>query len=121
MLISYGPAYLTAEEYARVLQERMDAYYKFLARALLSPARREIWEYHGHGLAELGICVRRDRLVRAVLQELGRAALAPGTYGRKVMRLLRSRSDDDVNWREWWAPTGFEPIKNLPPSTPRAV
>jgi hypothetical protein len=29
------------------------------------------------------------------------------------MRLARRRSQDDVAWREWWAPTGFEPIKGL--------
>jgi glycosyltransferase involved in cell wall biosynthesis len=121
ILTSYGRVYLSADEYERVVEQRMDVYYKFLARALLSPARQEIWEHHTRGLAALGIAVRRDRLTRAILGELGRAVLAPATYARKIARVMGSGADDEVSWREWWAPTGFEPIKNLPASKPRAA
>lgn len=121
ILAGYGRVYLTADEYERVMKQRTDVYYKFLARALLSPFRREIWQHHRSGLAALGIVVRRERVARAILEELGHAAMAPGTSVLKIARLLRSRTDDEVNWREWWAPTGFEPIKNLPASKPHVA
>jgi glycosyltransferase involved in cell wall biosynthesis len=120
MLKMYGPVYLTPDEYEHVVQERMDVYYTFLARALLSPARREILRYHGDGLCELGFPVQRLRLARAMLGQCGRAVLAPAANLRKVARLIRSRSNDETAWREWWAPTGFEPIKSVPPRGSRA-
>jgi hypothetical protein len=121
ILITYGPVYLTSQEYEHVLQERLDVYYKFLARALLSPERRELWRYHRAGLRELGLPVSRRRLARALLQQIGQVALAPGTELRKVARLMRSPSENDVGWRQWWAPTGFEAVKTVSVSDPRAT
>ena len=122
MLKAYGPVYLTPDEYERVVRERMVVYHRYLARALLTPARRDIWTYHSEGLAALGVPVRRRQLARAMLAELGRAARAPGTTLKQLVRLVRPRgidpaggSNEDVGWREWWAPTGFEPIKGLRP------
>jgi glycosyltransferase involved in cell wall biosynthesis len=122
MLKAYGPVYLAPDEYERVVRERMATYYRYLARALLTPARREIWKYHGEALAALDFPVRRRRLARAMLAEGARAALSPGTNLKKLVRLLRARGNEEVEgsageiaWREWWAPTGFEPIKGLPP------
>jgi hypothetical protein len=114
MLKLYGPVYLTADEYERAVRERMDLYYRFLARALLSPDRREILEFHTRGLRDLGVPVRRDRIVRAMLQQLRRAVLAPRQSARKIVRLMRSRSEgDEEAWRHWWAPTGFERIRSV--------
>jgi glycosyltransferase involved in cell wall biosynthesis len=115
MLQIYGPVYLTPDEYRRALDERMQVYYKFLARALLTPARREILAYHREGLGKLGLPVPRRRLVRAMLEELGRAALTPRSHARKLARLVRAREhESEVAWREWWAPTGFERIRSVP-------
>lgn len=113
MLHAYGPVYLEPHEYDRVVQARLRVYYKYLARAIFTPAGREIWVHHRDGLAPLGIRLRPRRLVAAVLAELGRAALTPRETADKLVRLARRRSPDDVAWREWWAPTGFEPIKGL--------
>jgi glycosyltransferase involved in cell wall biosynthesis len=115
MLKTYGHVYLTPQEYERVVRERMAVYYQYLARALLTPARRDIWKYHTEGLAALGFPIRRRRLVRAVLAETARAARSPGSNLKKLVRLVRARSTEDLGWREWWAPTGFEPIKSLRP------
>jgi hypothetical protein len=121
ILKAYGPVYLTPDEFERVVEERMDAYYKFLARALLTPARREIWRYHREGLRELGIKVSRRRLSRAILQQLRQAAMSPGTEMRKVVRLMHSHGADEVSWREWWAPTGFEAVKSVDRPEPYAA
>ena len=114
ILLAYGPVYLSPGEYGRVLEERLELYYKFLARALVAADRDEIWRYHTAGLRELGLPLSRRRLVRAMLQEIGRAALRPGTSLRQLARLVRPRTDDDVSWRHWWAPTGFEAVKSVP-------
>ena len=119
MLKTYGPVYLTAEEYERALSERMATYYGFLARALLSPARREIWDYHIQRLAELGVVVRRSGVARAILRQVAHAFGGPVRELRNAVRVLRSRGSDEVAWREWWAPTGFEPIRSVRPSEPR--
>ena len=118
ILKMHGRAYLTADEYERVLEERMDAYYTFLTRTLLSPARRQMWRYHRDGLRDLGVPLSRGRLFRAILQQLLQSALSPGTELRNVVRLIRSRDADGPSWRQWWAPTGFEAVKSVEPSEP---
>ena len=120
ILMMYGPVFLAPDEFARAVEERMDAYYTFLARALLSPARRDIWRYHEAGLRQLGLAIRRDRLARAMAQQVRRVAFAPGNYIPKLVRLMRPRTGPDVAWREWWAPTGFEAIKSVRSSDRRA-
>jgi len=122
ILTTYGPVYFRPCEYERVLEERLDAYYKFLVRALLSPQRREIWRYHSEGLRQIGLTVSPRRLVRAALQQAGRVALSPGGELRKILRLAHASDDVDAGaWRQWWAPTGFEPIKNVPISDKHAA
>jgi glycosyltransferase involved in cell wall biosynthesis len=114
MLKEYGPFYLTSEEYALVVQERLSAYYTFMVRVLLSPARREIWRYHAQGLRELGFPLQRRRLLGAVVRELRDAVLPRGAQFFEVVRQMRSPADDDEShWREWWAPTGFERIRSV--------
>jgi hypothetical protein len=121
ILKAYGGIYLTPDEYERVVQERMEVYYKFLARALLSPAGGEILRHHRDGLRQLGFPLRRGPLLKAMLQQLLQAVLAPGPNIVKIARLMRPRTDDEIGWREWWAPTGFEAIKSVPRSeTPAA-
>ena len=119
ILTTYGPVFLAPREYERVMQERLDAYYRFLVRALLTPERREIWRFHRDGLRTLGLPVSRLRLSRALLQQVGQVALAPGTELRKVFRLLRHADDDDLSWRQCWAPTGFEAVKGVGGAEPR--
>jgi len=116
MVKAYGPVYLSAEEYERVVRERIASYYRYLARALLTSARREIWRYHTTELAALGFRVRRRAVARAMLAETVRAARAPGRNMGNLIRLVRSRrASEDVGWHDWWAPTGFEPISDSRP------
>jgi hypothetical protein len=118
MLVRYGRVYLRSEEFDLVVQERLEAYYRFLVRALLSPDRAEIWRYHTEGLRRLGFPVHHRRLAGAFLRDL-RDALLPHQL-RRVLRSVRSGGhEDSLYWREWWAPTGFERIRSvrLSPST----
>jgi glycosyltransferase involved in cell wall biosynthesis len=111
MTMKYGRAYLSAEELDRVVQERLDAYDRYLVRALLRPARREIWRYHTEGLRALGFAVRYGRLLRALGREVGRGLLPRATQVFGMMKA--GEHEDDMYWREWWAPTGFERIKSV--------
>jgi glycosyltransferase involved in cell wall biosynthesis len=118
ILTQYGPVFLSPEEYTQVLQQRLDAYYTFLARALLTPAGREIWAFHRDGLRALGFPVSARRLSRAMLQQVRRVVLSPRELG-KVARLVRAGRADETSWRQWWAPTGFETVQGVPASDPR--
>jgi glycosyltransferase involved in cell wall biosynthesis len=116
ILLRYGPVYLTPAEYAHVMAERLDAYHVFLARALLAPGGREIWAFHRDGLRALGIPISRARLLRTIGAQVARIALAPHTELAKVVRFLRPRDEDGLDWKYWWARTGFEPVAVTPGS-----
>jgi glycosyltransferase involved in cell wall biosynthesis len=113
ILTTYGGVYLTRAEFAEALAQRMEAYYKFLARALLAPGGREMWRYHRDGLRALGLPVSRLRLGRALLRQIRQVVTSPGHELPKLVRLLRRAASDDLNWHYWWAPTGFEAVKHV--------
>ena len=54
MLSTYGPTYLSEQEYAKTLRDTLIDYYLFLCRALFRADRRDIWHYHLPGLERLG-------------------------------------------------------------------
>jgi hypothetical protein len=89
----------------------MDAYYTFLARAILTPGAREIWRYHRDGLGALGFAISRPRLARALLRQARQVVASPRTELPKVLRLMHAGDGDDTSWHHWWAPTGFEAVK----------
>jgi glycosyltransferase involved in cell wall biosynthesis len=121
ILKTYGPVYLTRQEYDLVLKERLDTYYTFLVRTFLAPGGREIWRYHRDGLRNLGVPLERRRLARALMRQVLQVVLSPGTELPRVVHLLRSHGVDDTTWRQWWAPTGFEPVTSVPVSEPGEV
>lgn len=115
ILNRYGGIYLTPDEYRTVLNFRLDAYYAFLVRALLSPARREIWKYHCAGLRTLGLPLSRRRLIRALRQDVQRALASPWSEVGKVRRAMSRPSAlaPETEWKYWWSPTGFEAVPSL--------
>ena len=118
ILSQYGAVFLEPAEYARVLEQRLDVYYTFLARALLTPDGREIWVYHRDGLRELGFPVSRRRLSRAMLQQVRRVVMSPRELG-KVVRLVHGGRAEDTSWKQWWAPTGFEAVNGVAAPEPQ--
>ena len=77
ILTQCGPVFLAPLEYTQALQQRLDAYYRFLARALLTPTGREIWAFHRDGLRALDFPVSARRLSRAMLQQIRQVVLSP--------------------------------------------
>lgn len=118
ILKTYGSVYLTPEEYDQALTQRLDTYYTFLARAILTPGGREIWRYHRDGLGELGFPVSRSRLAHAILRQVRQVVASPRKELPKVVRLMHAPDGDDVSWHHWWAPTGFEAVKTAAPHRP---
>jgi hypothetical protein len=117
----YGPVYLAPDEYAHVLQQRLETYYTFLARAILTTGGREIWRFHRDGLRRLGFPVSRRRLAAALLRQMRRVLASPTTELPKAVRLVRGRTGNDVDWHQWWAPTGFEPVQTVAHRPDRAA
>lgn len=71
MLIQYGPAYLTEEEYDRRFRQLMRRYYRFLAAAALQLKRdRAFWEYHRRALAYLGHPLSVGRMLKEMPAEM---------------------------------------------------
>ena len=116
-LAQYGPIFLDPDEYAEVLRQRLDAYYTFLARALLTPDGREIWVYHRDGLRALGFPVSTARLSRAMLTQVWRVVLSPREL-IKVARLMHGGRAEETSWKQWWAPTGSEAVNGVAAAEP---
>jgi len=54
LLIEYGPVYLTGKEYRGRLAQKLDHYYRFLARSAFEAKGKEFWNFHKNGLESLG-------------------------------------------------------------------
>ncbi len=66
-LIAYGPFFLSVHEYEGRRAQLLDAYYRFLGRALFEPSARQVWSYHSQALQVLGHPISWTRMIRALL------------------------------------------------------
>jgi glycosyltransferase involved in cell wall biosynthesis len=96
-LVTYGPIYLTHEEYELRLEQRMTQYYHILAKNVLRMREKAFWDYHRDRLANLGQPLNQTRLAKAVLREV------LGSFSRPFGVL------DGV--RTWW-PRRFSQMLN---------
>jgi len=79
-LITYGPYYLTAEEYESSLRVTWSKYYDFLSSSLLHGRPRKFWDYHRSKLREDGLRLKYSSLISAVLRRiLRRFRFSPGS------------------------------------------
>jgi glycosyltransferase involved in cell wall biosynthesis len=91
ILKRYGPAFLSHAEYRRRLEQRMEEYYRFLARRCLTGCGKDVWDYHVRALASLGCPLSGARLAAAILADLVRLLGSPGPIvARLAARLSRS-------------------------------
>jgi glycosyltransferase involved in cell wall biosynthesis len=91
ILKRYGPLFLSEPEYRARLDERMDQYYRFLARRVLVGWRRDLWAYHVDALAKLGCPLSPLRLGRTVVAEAMRALVRPQVVVTRAMEPIRRR------------------------------
>jgi hypothetical protein len=91
-LVTYGPRYLTDEDFKRMLRQRLRDYYKFLGEEVYRRNGREFWEYHRGKLAAVGHPLSRLRLAAAATSHFLDIALnfksTAERIGRRVRRML---------------------------------
>jgi glycosyltransferase involved in cell wall biosynthesis len=89
-VLTYGPDYLSQEEFQRVRRESIAWYYRFLAaNAVLWRRDEEFWRFHKRKLTEAGVGYSRTRLAKAVLVRLVDVALNPK---RSIERMFELRA-----------------------------
>lgn len=87
----YGETYLDRAVLARERRRWRRAYYRVLARGVLTRKPDSFWQFHRHELAAAGLTIERGPLVWAVLGLITQAALNPGSTVRRLMRRLGGR------------------------------
>ncbi len=70
VLKRYGPVYLSAEEYDKFLERKLNNYYKFLGQCVLQRREKAFWDYHKKWLADLGFPLSLSKLLKTALREL---------------------------------------------------
>jgi glycosyltransferase involved in cell wall biosynthesis len=92
ILLRYGPAFLTRQEYQDRLKRMVNGYHSFLARSLLTGRGREFIDYHRNALKKMGVPLRPLRFLQALLMEsLNLADLFRGLRNRR-----RSGGADEI-------------------------
>jgi glycosyltransferase involved in cell wall biosynthesis len=84
-LVSFGPFYLSPEEYRACLEAMVSKYYDFLAASFLRRRNQKFWEYHKTKLKEEGIGFKHSLLAYSVLKRA----------------LSKFRIRNDRNSRDW--------------------
>ncbi len=70
VLIKYGPACLSHEEYEKRLEQRLQSYYRFLGQSILQQREKEFWDYHKQWFERLGLLLSKIELLKATVKEL---------------------------------------------------
>jgi glycosyltransferase involved in cell wall biosynthesis len=86
ILTTYGPHYLDQAEYAERLDERMRAYYNYLARCMFHWRDNDFWRYHGEMLADAGHRLSYAGLAWAGIREV--METSPADLVRKARRFV---------------------------------
>lgn len=85
-VVQYGPAYLSPDEYDRVLQRTLREYHEFLAVNMFKSRGKEFWDYHNGRLKELGFPANACVLLKAGLIKFLRETLNPEQAVRKFQK-----------------------------------
>jgi glycosyltransferase involved in cell wall biosynthesis len=97
MLFSYGPRYLSIEEFRRRRGELMEEYYRSLGRSVLNLRGGDFWPFQRRRLDALGLGLDRRRVARAAFQVAWAQVRQPAAAFRKARRVLlhkvRARSE----------------------------
>ena len=91
-LVEYGPSYLTPEEFARSLEERLSSYYEHLAVSVFHSQSSGFWKYHKGRLRESGYPFSYIRFGKALAAKTVDLICNPKQTVEKVLGSLSSRS-----------------------------
>lgn len=71
-LVTYGPFYLTPDDFEYSLNLTISRYYEFLATSLLQGRDRKFWDFHREKLEKAGIEFKYRRIARALVRRYRR-------------------------------------------------
>ena len=108
-LRKFGPEYLDERDLSACLTEGMDAYYRFLARRLLSGSTPRFWRYQVKGLRSGGLRIQYLRLFKCVRRELLQVLANPSA----TIAQLRART-----WMKAKVALGEQTLDNNEPTVP---
>jgi polysaccharide pyruvyl transferase WcaK-like protein/glycosyltransferase involved in cell wall biosynthesis len=95
-LVTYGPHFLTKEEFEVCIGRALGEYYNFLAVSCMRGRRdKKFWNYHKSKLSEAGVGFSRARLGRAIAARLCRAVLNPYETIEKLKKRQNHRELPD--------------------------
>jgi glycosyltransferase involved in cell wall biosynthesis len=94
-LMQYGPAYLSKEEFERLVKESLYNYHRFLAINYFSGSQGEdFWNYHRGRLKELGYPLSRFQLIKAAMLMILHEVMNPEQAIRKFWKRVFPKSAD---------------------------
>lgn len=91
MLKKYGPIYLTREEYEKLFRQKMNDYYRYLAKGVFLQREREFWQYHRNVFIEIGVPLSLYKLSKTSILELIDSLLNPKMTVEKIINKYINR------------------------------
>lgn len=92
LLTTYGPIFMTKEEYAKTSEKHVAAYYQFLARSVFKLRERDFWTFHKSALNKTIQKFSYIRLIFTVLAELiGNSKSATATLKNNITKKFKIR------------------------------
>jgi glycosyltransferase involved in cell wall biosynthesis len=85
LLKEYGPIFLTMKEYSDRIEQRLDKYYRFLAKNFGENKGRDFWDFHKSKLENLGFKFSLKRVIKNISKR---------ELIRKPLRWLRQSSNN---------------------------
>jgi glycosyltransferase involved in cell wall biosynthesis len=89
ILIKYGRAYLSAEEYEQEIRRRWKRYYDYLGSRMFLNSDKGFWQYQKDTLNRLGYPLSVRKVAKAALAELLDLALNPGETSMRIARKIK--------------------------------
>lgn len=90
-LVTYGPKYLSEQEFERTIRDLIGQYYGSLGAYVFRRPGRDFWSLHRSKLASLGYPLSTGRLAAYAARYLLGLALSPSRTAEKVAQRLRNR------------------------------
>jgi glycosyltransferase involved in cell wall biosynthesis len=88
--VTYGKSFLTPAEYDRRISELLKDYYRFLSINALKHREDAFWRYHETRLRELGLPLRRLRLLNGICMQIVDLILNPKQTVQIMIRRMRN-------------------------------
>lgn len=86
-LVTYGPEFLSRDEFDACLNRSVTLYYESLVGGLLRGLDSNYWDFHKRKLADAGVGFSRTRLMRVAIRKMFSALLNPKATVEKAWQI----------------------------------